>query len=78
VGDEGVPFRKIAEMIGLHVDLPAVSITPEEVADYFGYLAFFAGLDNPASSTLTQVLLDWNPSHPGLIHDLAEGNYFRA
>ena len=78
VGDEGVPFREIAEVIGRHLDLPAVSIAPEEVADYFDYLAFFAGFDNPASSEHTQELLDWHPTHPGLIEDLDEGHYFKA
>jgi nucleoside-diphosphate-sugar epimerase len=78
VGDEGVPFRDIAEVIGRHLEVPPVSIATEEVADYFDYLAFFAGLDNPASSTLTQELLDWHPTQPGLVHDLDEGHYFRA
>ena len=77
VGDEGVPFREIAEVIGRQLDVPVVSIAPEDVAGYFDYLAFFAGLDNPASSDLTQELLDWHPTHPGLIEDLNEGHYFR-
>jgi nucleoside-diphosphate-sugar epimerase len=78
VGDQGVPFREIAEAIGRNLNLPAVSIAPDEVADYFDYLAFFAGFDNPASSALTQKLLDWRPTHPGLIEDLDEGHYFRV
>ena len=78
VGDEGVPFREIAEVIGRQLDVPVVSIPPEEVAEYFDYLAFFAGFDNPASSALTQELLDWRPTHPGLLEDLQEGHYFRS
>jgi len=78
VADEGVPFSEIAEVIGRHLDLPVVSIADEDVADYFDYLAFFAGLDNPASSTVAQDLLDWRPVHPSLIGDLDEGHYFRA
>jgi nucleoside-diphosphate-sugar epimerase len=77
VGDEGVPFREIAEVIGLHLEVPAVSIATEEVGDYFEYLALFASIDNPASSALTQQLLDWHPTHPGLIADLNEGHYFQ-
>jgi len=77
VGDEGVPFREIAETIGRHLDVPAVSIPDDEVADYFDYLAFFAGFDNPVSSAATQELLDWHPTHPGLLADLDEGHYFQ-
>jgi len=76
VGDEGVPFREIAEVIGRHLDVPTVAIAPEEVADYFDFLAFFVSLDNPASSGLTKGLLGWHPTHPGLIDDLEEGHYF--
>jgi nucleoside-diphosphate-sugar epimerase len=77
VGDEGVPLREIAEAIGSNLGVPVVSIPPEEIVDYFDFLAFFITLDNPASSTLTQELLDWHPTHPGLIDDLNEGHYFK-
>jgi len=78
VGDEGVPLREIAEVIGSNLGVPAVSIAPEEIVDYFDFLAFFISLDNPASSTLTQELLDWHPTHPGLIDDLNQGHYFQV
>ena len=77
VADEGVPLKEIAEVIGRNLGVPAVSIPPEEIVDYFDFLAFFISLDNPASSTRTQQLLDWHPTHPGLIDDLHEGHYFR-
>ena len=77
VGDQGVPLKEIAEVIGVNLGVPAVSIAPEEIVDYFDFLAFFISLDNPASSALTQELLDWHPTHPGLIDDLSEGHYFR-
>ena len=77
VDDQGVPLREIAEVIGSNLGLPTVSIAPEEIVDYFDFLAFFISLDNPVSSTLTQELLDWHPTHPGLIDDLNEGHYFR-
>lgn len=78
VADEGVPLKEIAEVIGGNLGVPAVSIPPEEIGDYFEFLAFFISLDNPASSTLTQQLLRWHPTHPGLIDDLNEGHYFRV
>jgi len=76
VADEGVSFREIAEAIGRNLDLPAVSISPEDVADYFAYLSWVVPLDNPTSSALTRKLLGWHPTHPGLIEDLDEGHYF--
>ena len=78
VADEGVPLREIAQVIGSNLGVPAVSIPPEEIVDYFDFLAFFISLDNPASSTLTQDLLGWHPTHPGLIDDLNEGHYFQV
>jgi nucleoside-diphosphate-sugar epimerase len=78
VGDEGVPFRDTAEVIGANLGVPVVSIGPDELVDYFDFLAFFVSLDNPASSLLTQELLDWHPSHPGLIDDLNDGHYFEV
>jgi nucleoside-diphosphate-sugar epimerase len=77
VADEGVPFREIAGAIGRHLGVPAVSIPPEEAEAYFGFLAMFVSLDNPASSALTRDLLGWQPTHPGLLDDLGQGHYFR-
>jgi nucleoside-diphosphate-sugar epimerase len=76
VTDEGVPFREIAKAIGRNLDLPTISIPPEDVADYFQYLSWSVPLDNPTSSALTQKLLGWTPTHPGLIEDLDHGHYF--
>jgi nucleoside-diphosphate-sugar epimerase len=76
VGDEGVPFREIAEVIGRHLNLPVVSIPPEEGDAHFGFLGALVSLDNPTSNTQTQELLDWQPTHPGLIDDLNQGHYF--
>jgi nucleoside-diphosphate-sugar epimerase len=76
VGDEGVPFREIAAAIGAGTGLPVRSVPADETDAYFGFLAFFVGLDNPTSSTITRELLDWEPTRPGLIADYAEGHYF--
>jgi hypothetical protein len=34
--------------------------------------------DAPASNTATRELLDWQPTHPGLIEDLDKGHYFQT
>lgn len=76
VGDEGVPFRLIAEAIGRRLNLPVRSIPTEEAAAHFGFLGPMVALDNPTSSALTQHLLGWKPTRPGLIDDLDQGHYF--
>ncbi|MDB5562661.1 MAG: Nucleoside-diphosphate-sugar epimerase [Hyphomicrobiales bacterium] len=78
VGDEGVPFRDIAEVIGRHLNLPVVSKPAEEATGHFGFLGGFVSIDCPASSALTQELLGWRPMQPGLIADLEQGHYFKA
>jgi nucleoside-diphosphate-sugar epimerase len=78
VGDEGIPFRDIAGVIGRHLNLPVVSISREKAASHFGWLGIFVPVDNPTSSALTQKLLGWKPMHPGLIPDLEEGHYFNG
>jgi nucleoside-diphosphate-sugar epimerase len=77
VADEGVPTRDIAEVIGRHLGVPAVSIAPEDAAGHFGWIGAFFAIDAPASSALTQGRLAWQPTHAGLIEDLDAGHYFR-
>jgi nucleoside-diphosphate-sugar epimerase len=76
VAEQGVPIRQVAELIGRHLDLPVVEVSPDEAGKHFGFLAGFIGLDSPASSTRTRELLDWQPTHPGLLADLDQGHYF--
>lgn len=78
VGEEGVSQRDIAEVIGRALDVPVVSITPEQAGDYFGMMAMFAGLDMPASSALTQQRLHWTPTGIGLIEDIGQPGYFQV
>ena len=73
VGDEGVPVREIAETIARHLNLPAKSLPAQ---DFAPPLFPLLSLDMPASSTITQELMDWKPTHPGLIQDLDQGHYF--
>jgi nucleoside-diphosphate-sugar epimerase len=76
VADEGVPIREVAEVIGRHLDLPVVAISPEDAAEHFTWLSGFLAVDSSASSALTRELLDWQPTHPGLVDDLDQGHYF--
>jgi nucleoside-diphosphate-sugar epimerase len=76
VGDEGVPFRDIANVIGRHLNLPVTGVSRDEAQAHFGSFANFVAADMPASSALTQKELGWHPVQPGLIADLDEGHYF--
>jgi len=73
VGDEGVPVRAIAEAIGRQLNLPARSLP---AAEFSGMLVPLLSRDMPASSAITQQLLGWQPTHPGLIEDIEQGHYF--
>jgi nucleoside-diphosphate-sugar epimerase len=75
VAEEGISVRDIAEVIGRGLKVPVVSLSPEEAADHFGWLAAFAGLDLPASSAQTRQRLGWQPTGPGLIADLEQMHY---
>jgi nucleoside-diphosphate-sugar epimerase len=72
VGDEGVPIRDIAGVIGRHLSLPTASVPAED----FGFLGQILSVDQPASATLTRELLGWRPVQPGLIEDMEKGHYF--
>jgi len=72
VGDEGVPIRDIAEVIGRHLNLPTDSAPAED----FGFMGQIFAVDQPASAALTRELLRWRPVQPGLIEDLDKGHYF--
>jgi nucleoside-diphosphate-sugar epimerase len=72
VGDEGVPIRDIAEVIGRHLNVPTASVPAED----FGFLGRILAVDQPASAALTRELLGWQPVQPGLIADLEKGHYF--
>jgi nucleoside-diphosphate-sugar epimerase len=76
IGDEGVPFRDIAGVIGRRLGVPVVSKSPEQAASHFGWLGHFVGMDSPASSKLTEEKLEWRPKQPGIIADLERGTYF--
>jgi nucleoside-diphosphate-sugar epimerase len=78
VADEGVPFRDIAGVIGRRLNVPVVSLTPEEATNHFGWFAHFAALDNLTSSQRTRELMGWQPKEPGLIPDIDRPRYFET
>jgi nucleoside-diphosphate-sugar epimerase len=76
VAEEGVLFKKIAEVIGRRLNIPVVSKSPEEAAAHFGWFAQFAAFDVPTSSVRTRSLLGWQPQQPDLIADIDHPAYF--
>jgi nucleoside-diphosphate-sugar epimerase len=75
VGEQGITVKEIAEALGKELNLPVVSIAPEAAAEHFGWFAYMAGIDCPASSEWTQQTLGWKPTHSTLLQDIASGIY---
>ena len=50
VGDEGIAWTQIAELIGRRLSVPVVSKSGKAASKHFGFLSLFAGIDNPVSS----------------------------
>jgi nucleoside-diphosphate-sugar epimerase len=78
VGEEGVPTRTIAEVIGRHLGVPVESIAPDHAGGHFGWMGVFWAMDVPAASALTRERLGWQPTGPGLIEDLEQGHYVQT
>ncbi|MDF3293758.1 SDR family oxidoreductase [Streptomyces silvisoli] len=76
VGDEGIPFKTVAETIASQLGVEARSVTPEEAPQYLGFLAAFAQMDGLVSNTRTRELLGWEPTRPGWVEDVKSGHYF--
>lgn len=75
VAEEGIAMRAIATVVGAGLGLPVRAIAADEAAGHFGWMAGFAAMDMPASSTWTRQTLDWQPTGPGLLHDLQQMDY---
>jgi nucleoside-diphosphate-sugar epimerase len=75
VAEEGIAARDIATTVGNGLGVTVASIPAEQANEYFGWLAAFASLDMPASSAKTREWLNWNPTGPGLLADLAAMDY---
>jgi nucleoside-diphosphate-sugar epimerase len=78
VGDTGIPRKVIAETIAGKLGVETKSVTDEQAPQYLGFLADFAGLDNPTSNDKTREVLGWEPTHPGWVQDVETGHYFGA
>ncbi|WP_109483385.1 SDR family oxidoreductase [Paraburkholderia sp. C35] len=78
VAEEGVPFKEIAAVIGKRLNVPVVSVSPDEAASHFGWFAVFAGMSVPTSSEKTRAMLDWTPTQPVLLADIDRPVYFEA
>jgi nucleoside-diphosphate-sugar epimerase len=76
VGDTGISRKVIAETIAGKLGVSTKSITDEEAPQYLGFLAAFAGFDNPTSNDKTREMLRWEPTHPGWVEDVETGHYF--
>jgi nucleoside-diphosphate-sugar epimerase len=75
--EEAITVKAIAEAIGKQLNIPVVSVTPEAAAEHFGWFSHMAAVDCPASSQWTQQQLNWQPSQPALLADIANGVYTR-
>ena len=78
VAEEGITARAIAERLAAGLGVPLRSVTPDEAPRYFGWMTMFAAADMPASSAWTRAQLDWHPTGPGLLADLAAMDYSPA
>lgn len=70
IGEDPIPLRTLAEAIGAAAGVPSQSLSPQQAARHFGWLAAFIGTDNPVASQATQKVLGWTPTGPGLLADL--------
>jgi nucleoside-diphosphate-sugar epimerase len=75
VAEHGVAFREIAATVAAGLDLPLISLSPEQAPLHFGWFAMFAAVDMSASSAWTRVHLGWTPEGPSLIADLERMDY---
>jgi nucleoside-diphosphate-sugar epimerase len=75
VGEEGIPSRDIAAAIGDFLGLPTVSVPVADIDAHFGWIGPFFSRDIVATNTKTRELLDWQPTGPTLLNDIAAGAY---
>ncbi|MBI4899604.1 MAG: 3-beta hydroxysteroid dehydrogenase, partial [Actinobacteria bacterium] len=71
VGDEGIPVRTIADALAQRLRLPTESVGPERL----GFFGLMQTVDHATTAAKTRELLGWEPTHPGLLDDIAAGHY---
>ncbi len=77
VAEEGVAMREIAEAIGAGPRHPhGLDQRRSRPASTSASSRRSSRMDMPVSSAITRELLDWTPSGPGLVEDIAAGHYF--
>lgn len=77
VAEQGIEMKTIAGLIAQHLEVPLVSLSTEEAAEYFTWFVHFASFNNPTSSEITKAILNWEPTAPSLIEDLETKVYFQ-
>jgi nucleoside-diphosphate-sugar epimerase len=75
IGEDAVPLKSVAEVVGRKLDLPVVELTQDEAIEQFTWLGRFLAVDSTASSAITQERFGWKPTHPTLLEDLEAGYY---
>jgi hypothetical protein len=78
VAEEGVRSHDFAEVIGHKLDIPVVPVSPDDAMDHFGFLGAVLQVDGPASSVRTRRAPGWEPTHAGLLEDLAQDHYYAS
>lgn len=78
VAEEGVSLKDIATVIGRGLNVPVISISPEQAQEHFGFLGFFAGRDAHTCSAQTRAKLGWHPTGPDLLTDLGNMRFAQA
>lgn len=75
VAETGIPFRDIAQRIGDRLGVPTVSLSEAAATAHFDWFAPMARMDAHGSSAWTRAVLNWAPSGPGLLEDIAHPSY---
>ncbi len=75
VAEESVPIRTIAEVLAERLDLPTQSTPAEQLVAELGFVGYALSGDWAATSHITRDLLNWQPTGPTLLEDIAAGHY---